>query len=120
MPLGSCGSNPSSEKTYAHLSFVDTADLADFACPGLDGHRSCFFVAVDSGLLLRRTVYTQMLLGMDPEHIDYEDYRDVGGVLAPFTIKASYIDDNHYGSTRRFAEIRSNVKIDAARFSTPR
>lgn len=84
-----------------------------------DGRLQRWFFAKDSGLLLRRTTYTQILLGLDPEHLDFEDYRDVGGVLVPSTLNFSYIDDNHYGNTRRFTEIRNNVKIDAARFNPP-
>lgn len=80
--------------------------------------RHCFF-AVDNGLLLRCTLYRQLWLGLDPEHFDYEDYREVGGVLVPLTINASYLDDNHVGNTRRFTEIKDNIRIDASRFRAP-
>lgn len=96
---------------------IGATDTYVLACRVAGGRLQRWFFAKDSGLLLRRTTYTQMLLGLDPVHLEFEDYRDVGGVLVPFTLNFSYIDDNHYGNTRRFTEIRNNVKIDAARFS---
>ncbi len=74
---------------------------------------------VQSGLLLRRVVLTETKLGPDPEQTDFEDYRDVDGVKLPFTVRVSYLDDNHFGTTRNFTEVKHNVAVDDATFSMP-
>jgi len=58
-------------------------------------------------------------LGLDPEQTDYEDYRAVDGVWLPFTVRVSYLDDNHYGTTRRITEVKQNVSLDDQRFDPP-
>lgn len=72
-----------------------------------------------TGLLLRRTVFTETVLGLNPEQTDFEDYRDVGGVIMPLTARVSYLDDNHYGTTRNFIEIKNNVSVSDEKFSPP-
>ena len=62
-----------------------------------------------TNLLRRQIVYKPTYIGPEPEQTDYEDYRDVGGVKVPFLIKASYLDDLHYGTTRKLTEVRNNV-----------
>lgn len=82
-----------------------------------DNKREQLFFDTQSGLLLRRIVLTETPLGLDPEVTDFEDYREVDGVKLPFTVRVSYLDDNHYGTTRTIEEIRQNVPIDDARFN---
>jgi len=74
---------------------------------------------VKTGFLLRRIVFTEIKLGLDPEQTDYEDYRAVDGVWIPFTVRTSYLDDNHYGTTRTLTEIKQNVPLDDQRFDPP-
>jgi len=74
---------------------------------------------IKSGFLLRRTVFTEIKLGLDPEQTDYEDYRAVDGVWLPFIVRTSYLDDNHFGTTRTITEIKQNLTIDDARFAVP-
>jgi len=69
-----------------------------------------------SGLLLRRTVLNEIKLGLDPEQTDYEDYRNVDGVWLPFTVRTSYLDDNHFGTTRTLTEVKQNIQIDDSTF----
>ena len=71
---------------------------------------------VKTGFLIRRIVFTEIKLGLDPEQIDYEDYRAVDGVWLPFTVRTSYLDDNHFGTTRVLTEIKQNVPVDDQRF----
>jgi photosynthetic reaction center cytochrome c subunit len=73
-----------------------------------------------TGFLLRRTVFTEIKLGVDPEQTDFEDYRAVDGVWLPFVVRTSYLDDNHYGTTRTITEIKHNVVIDDGRFEAPK
>jgi photosynthetic reaction center cytochrome c subunit len=74
---------------------------------------------VKTGFLLRRIVFTEIKLGLDPEQTDYEDYRAVVGVWLPFTVRTSYLDDNHYGTTRTLTEIKQNVPLDDQKFDPP-
>ncbi len=84
-----------------------------------DGKTEKLYFDLQSGLLLRRTVFTQTVLGLDPEQTDYEDYRSADGVKIPFTVRVSYLDDNHYGTTRNIAEVRNNVPVDDTKFNPP-
>lgn len=77
------------------------------------------FFDTQSGLLLRRTVLTETKLGFDPEQTDFEDYREVDGVRLPFTLRVSYLDDNHFGTTRKVTGVKQNFPIDDARFDMP-
>jgi len=78
------------------------------------------FFDARSGFLVRRIVFTEIKLGLDPEQTDYEDYREVDGVWLPFTVRVSYLDDNHFGTTRAVKKVRQNIRIDDSRFEVPR
>jgi len=69
--------------------------------------------------LLRRISYMSTLLGLIPEQIDFEDYRDVDGVKFPFTVRVSSIDVGNPISTRTFSEMKLNVAVDDAKFNMP-
>lgn len=78
------------------------------------------FFDVKSGLLLRRIVFTEIKLGLDPEQTDYEDYREVDGLMMPFRVRTSYLDDNHYGTTRTLLLVKQNLEIDDGKFEPPK
>jgi len=84
----------------------------------LDNRRERLYFDVETGLLLRRTSSTATPIGVIPEQVDFEDYRDVDGLKMPFTIRVSAIDP-FYSITRKFAEIKLNVPIDEKRFNKP-
>jgi hypothetical protein len=71
-----------------------------------EGKASTWYFDADTGLMLRRIVFTRIAIGDDPQQTDYEDYRDVGGLKVPYLVKVSYLDDNHLGVTFSFSEIR--------------
>jgi photosynthetic reaction center cytochrome c subunit len=73
------------------------------------GVRERFYFDAADGLLRRRELLRPLLLGDDPIQVDYDDYRAVDGVRVPFTIKTSYLDDNHYGNTIQFSSIRHDA-----------
>lgn len=83
-----------------------------------DGIITRYFFDVETGLLLRQTNLTPTLLTPIPEQIDFEDYRDVGGVKLPFIMRVSEID-TFFSSTRKFTEIKPNVPVDDAQFMMP-
>jgi Photosynthetic reaction centre cytochrome C subunit len=73
---------------------------------------------METGLLLRQTTFTPTVLNLIPEQIDYEDYREVGGIKLPFTIRISGVDA-FFDSTRKFTEINHNVHVNDSRFQLP-
>lgn len=77
------------------------------------------FFDTENGLLLRRAVFTETVLGLNPEQTDYEHYRRVDGATMPWTVRVSYLDDNHFGTTRRFIEIKNNISIGDDKFKSP-
>jgi hypothetical protein len=58
------------------------------------------------------------MIGVIPEQVDFEDYREVGGMKLPFTIRVSSID-SYFSSTRTFSEIKLNVPVDLMKFNKP-
>ena len=85
----------------------------------LENKTEKLFFDARTGFLVRRIVFTKIKLGLDPEQTDYEDYREVDGVWLPFTVRVSYLDDNHFGTTRAVKKVRQNVQIDDSRFEVP-
>jgi hypothetical protein len=71
---------------------------------------------VRTGLLVRKYVESETLLGPFPLQTDYEDYRDVDGIKQPFLIHWS-IPGRIWG--RKVAEIKQNATIDDAQFNPP-
>ncbi len=82
----------------------------------VDNKAERLYFDVKTGFLIRRIVFTEIKLGLDPEQTDYEDYRAVDGVWLPFTVRTSYLDDNHFGTTRMLTEVKQNVPVDDQRF----
>ncbi len=81
--------------------------------------RDRLFFDAESGLLLRRITYLETIIGVIPQQIDFEDYRDVEGVKLPFTIRLSTVDvANPYG-TRKLSEIKLNAPVDESKFKMP-
>ena len=77
-----------------------------------------FFFDTKTGLLLRELTTTRTMLAPLPEQIDFEDYRDVGGVKLPFTIRSS--DAATFDTAvRRFKEVKHNVAVDDSVFNAP-
>lgn len=83
-----------------------------------DNRRERLYFDLQTGLLLRRSGNVTTMIGVIPEQVDFEDYRDVGGIKLPFTIRVSSID-SFFSSTRKFSEIKVNVPVDQNKFSKP-
>ena len=86
---------------------------------GTDGKRQRLFFDAETGLLLRRTVYMPTMIGVIPEQVDFEDYRDVEGVKFPFTARTSSIEVGNPVSIRKFAEVKLNAPVDESKFNMP-
>lgn len=74
------------------------------------------YFEVSSGLLLRRMLMTRTALGLFPEQVEYDDYREVDGVKLPFTVRRMEINTRW---TQKYTEIKHNVAVDDARFAKP-
>jgi len=82
-----------------------------------DTTRTMYFDVV-TGLLRRELTTTETMLVPLEEQVDYDDYRDVGGVQFPFRVQTS--DGAPYDNvTRTFLQIRRNVPVDDATFKPP-
>jgi photosynthetic reaction center cytochrome c subunit len=75
----------------------------------------------ESGLLLRRSITTGSggvgfsILNL-PEQIDYSDYRDVGGIKVPHTVRHSTWNQV---TTERFADVKINAAVADDVFAKP-
>lgn len=83
-----------------------------------DGLRVQLFFDAQTGLLLRRFVLSNTVLGAFPEQTDYEDYREVDGVRLPFVTRYSSPDPSS-GFTIEFKEIIHNLAVDDGKFNPP-
>jgi hypothetical protein len=108
---------------FTRLSFggkdkIDGKDVYVLRGLGVDGEGERLFFDAQTGLLLRRITFTPTIVGIIPEQVDYEDYREVGGLKLPFTIRITAID-SFYNSTRTFTEIKLNLPVDETKFNKP-
>jgi hypothetical protein len=69
-----------------------------------------------SGLLFRQTRFLRTVVGVNPMHIEYGDYRVVAGVKMPFQWTTTWTDGQ---STTQLTEVRPNVPIEDAKFGKP-
>jgi photosynthetic reaction center cytochrome c subunit len=81
-----------------------------------DGKPEKLLFDIQTGLLIRKRVESETVLGTIFEETDFEDYRNVEGVKLPFTIRLSKLDS---GLIRKFTEIKLDVPIDEAKFNMP-
>ena len=70
----------------------------------------------ETGLLTRLVRSTPSPVGRLPVRTDYSDYRDVAGLMMPFTWTTTWLDGR---SNFELAEVQPNVAIDDARFARP-
>jgi len=70
----------------------------------------------ETGLLVRQVRYNNTIIGLTPTHVEYSDYRMVGGVKVPYHWTATWVDGQ---STTELSSVQANVPIDAARFAKP-
>ena len=80
--------------------------------------RQRLFFDTSTGLLVRRQILTRVPVGEVPQQIDYEDYRDLGGVKFPFTVRVSLVDP-WTSATRRYSEVHLGAKVDESVFRPP-
>ncbi len=84
-----------------------------------DGKRMRLYFDATTGLLLRRITALTSIVGIIPDQVDLEDYRDADGVKFPFTARSSTIEVGNPFSTRTFTEIKVNAPVDDSKFKMP-
>ena len=109
---------------FSNLKVVNKQKIGErdvFVVEGVNkiGKTEKLFFDAETGLLVRRVDFNKTMLGADPVQTDFFDYREVNGVKLPFTVQISYLDNNHYGTTRKVSQIRHNVPVDDAKFEVP-
>lgn len=103
---------------YRGKDKIDGKEVNLLAGVGVDGKGERLYFDAQTGLLVRRITSTTTIVGIIPEQVDYEDYRDVDGMKLPFTIRVTSID-SFWSSTRKFTEIKLNGPIDETKFNKP-
>jgi len=97
---------------------IDGKDVYVLRGQSLDGKGERLYFDTQTGLLVRRITSTPTVVGLIPEQIDYEDYRDVDGLKMPFTVRFISVDSfNNW--TRKLTEIKLNVPVDETKFNKP-
>jgi hypothetical protein len=81
-----------------------------------DGKPEKLYFDTQTGLMLRVYRETPSTLNPYPTQTDYDDYRDVGGLKLPFSIRW-FIPGRYWG--RKIADIQQNVPIADASFDPP-
>jgi outer membrane lipoprotein-sorting protein len=84
-----------------------------------DNRRMRLYFDATSGLLLRRTTTMPTIVGIIPDQIDLEDYREADGLKFPFTARAATLEVGNPTSTRTFTEIKLNAPVDDSKFNMP-
>jgi hypothetical protein len=78
--------------------------------------REVLYFDAATGLLVRRTASSQTMFGRYVYQVDYDDYKLIGGVRIPMTIKHSMPSIRW---TTKVIEVKVNAPIDDAKFSAP-
>jgi photosynthetic reaction center cytochrome c subunit len=104
--------------SYGGKEKIDGKDVYVLRGIGVDGKGERLYFDAQTGLLVRRITSTTTVVGLIPEQVDYEDYREVDGLKVPFTIRITSID-SFWSSTRKFTEIKLNVPVDETKFNKP-
>lgn len=84
-----------------------------------DGRRMRLYFDVSTGLLLRRVTILTTMMGLIPDQVDFEDYRDMNGVKFAFIGRSATTEAGNPISTRTFAEVKINVPVDDSKFKMP-
>ena len=106
-------------ETYPTMRLLDKEQVGDreaflIGATSKSGSRDKIYIDIQTGLLIRKHTLFKTTLGMIPEVVDFEDYREVGGVRLPFKIIWSRPP---FTWTRSFTEIKLNSPIDDAKFN---
>jgi len=112
---------PGSIKTALTGLRTATADIGDrdvevVQGSGPHGMMVTLYFDKKTNLLVRMIRYSQSPVGRVPTQVDYDDYRDVGGIKFPFSYTFSWLDGK---DAYKLSDVKVNVPIDPAVFRKP-
>jgi hypothetical protein len=97
---------------------IDGRDVYVIRATAANGRRERLYFDGETSLLARRISLLETPIGVIPEQVDFEDYRDVDGIKVPFTIRISAVD-SFSTAVRKFTEVKLNVPVDETKFNKP-
>jgi hypothetical protein len=103
----------------ARLDVIDGVEAYTIAAAGADGVAQELSFSKADGLLLRRTYYHPIAMGLDPEQYAFSEYRAFGGIVLPTRIDTSYLDDQHLGVVKRLIDVKAGVPTTDRDFLPP-
>lgn len=111
--------NPFLQKIYTDLKFsrlekIDGREVYTLDAKTNSGQTERLYFDVQTGLLVRRTASTPTVLGNHVFQVDYQDYRNFGGVNLPATVKFA-VPQIYW--TRKILEVKINAAIGDDKFS---
>jgi len=65
-------------------------------------------ISIRKRILVRRLTSSPTMIGLIPQQVDFEDYKNVDGLMTPLTIRVSSVDPN-ITSVRKLTEVKLNV-----------
>ena len=111
--------NPDLKAVYSKLEFrfvdkLDGKEVYIVQATTADNKRERLVFDIATGLLVRRSSSTPTIFGNFTYQVDYQDYKDFGGVKLPTTIK--FAVPNIYW-TRKILDVKINVNIADSQFT---
>ncbi len=111
------------KEQFSRLTFGGKDKLGDrevYVLRGMttDNRRERLYFDAQTGLLVRRVTSLQTMVGIIPEQVDFDDYRNVDGLMLPFTVRISSVDPN-ITAMRKYTEIKLNGPVDEKKFNKP-
>ena len=101
---------------YEALDRVDGREVYLLIGTSPSGLRERLYFDVQTGLLVRRSASTPTVLGSFVYQVDYLDYKNMGGIKMPATIRYSM---PNMGWTRKIVSVKNNAAVDDAVFTVP-
>ncbi len=101
---------------FRFLDKIDGREVYVVTATTASNFRESLYFDVETGLLVRRAASTQTMFGRFVYQVDYADYKLVGGVKMPMTIKHSM--PNIRWTTKVF-DAKVNAPVDDAKFIVP-
>jgi hypothetical protein len=111
--------NPNLKEIYPKMDFravdkIDGREVYVLNVSTAEGSRERLYFDVSSGLLVRRVAFTPTVLGAFQYQVDYNEYKDFGGVKLPRTVNFAV---PHISWTRKILDVKNNFEIDDAKFT---
>lgn len=111
--------NPNLQKIYTKLEIfrlekIDGREVYSLNARTNSDQNERLYFDVQTGFLIRRTASTPTVLGDHVFQVDYQDYKNFGGVNLPTTVKFA-VPQIYW--TRKILEVKNNIVISDEKFS---